>query len=297
MIKFKWLVPVLFLALFFACTSTKNVTDIKDTARVSFDSGNYAEALSQYESIIADYKSQQKTSECPVFSQAGISAFHLDQTDKALEYLKQATYTAYTDENTYATQARIYRNIDNLSLEIEALEDYVKKYPDGAEIMQMKLRLYETYVESENWDLANNLWPDIEPQAKAEINYIESQYSVNEALGNLDKVEQLADQLLDMNDENVTGLEFMAKKYYNIAENRYQAEMEAYEKNKTRKQYAILLEALDEITADFKISLGYFETLYKINPLPAYANYMGNIHARFNDEEKANYYHQLGSEK
>jgi hypothetical protein len=89
----------------------------------------------------------------------------------------------------------------------------------------------------------------------------------------------------------------MAKKYYNIAENRYQAEMKAYENNKTRKQYALLLEALDEITEEFKISLGYFETLYRLNPRPVYANYMGNIYVRFNDQEKADYYLNLAKEK
>jgi tetratricopeptide (TPR) repeat protein len=221
----------------------------------------------------------------------------LDQTEKALDYLKKATYTPFADADTYAAMARIYRNIDNLSLEIEALEAYVKKYPDGAEILQMKMRLFQTYVESENWQLAFDLWPEIEPQAKMEINYLEDYYKVNEALENEALAEQLAGQLLDMNDENVTGLEFMAKKYYNIAENRYQEEMIAYEKNKTRKQYAILLENLDEVKKDFQTALGYFETLYLINPRPVYANYMANIYVRFNDEENAEYYKRLGGQK
>jgi hypothetical protein len=283
--------------LLFSCSSGKQLSQLQESAQTSYDSGNYADALPQFENIIANYKSEGKTAECPVYTQAGIAALNLDQTNKALEYLKQATYTTFADENTYSALAGIYRNIDNLSLEIEALEDYVEKFADGPEVMQMKVRLYETYVESENWDLAIGLWPEIEPRVKVEIKHIENHYKVNEALGNLDKVEDLADQLLEMNDENVTGLEFKAKKYYNIAENRYQAEMEAYEKNKTRKQYAKLLEALDLITEDFKISLGYFETLYRINPLPAYANYMGNIYTRFNDQEKADYYHQLGGKK
>lgn len=297
MTKFKWLSHILLITLFFGCSLGKQLVQLQETAQSNFDSGNYTEALSQFENIITNYESQDKSMECPVYSQAGISALNLDQINKALDYLKKATYTPFADENTYAAMAGAYRNIDNLSLEIEALEDYVKKHPDGTDEMQMKIRLFETYVESENWDLAYGLWSEIEPQVKVEIKHVENYYKVNEALGNLDKVESLADQLFDMNDENVTGLEFMAKKYYNIAENRYKAEMEAYEKNKTRKQYAKLLTALDEITEDFKISLGYFETLYKLNPLPTYANYMGNIYIRFNDQEKADYYHNLGQEK
>jgi tetratricopeptide (TPR) repeat protein len=297
MTKSRWLFFVLPLAIFFSCTTGKQLTDVKDTAQSNFNAGNYAEALSGYESIIANYESQKKSAECPVYSQAGISAMNLDQTGKALDYLKKATYTPFADENTYAAMAGLYRNIDNLSLEIETLEEYLQKYPAGAEIDQMKMRLFKTYVESENWQQAFDLWPDIEPQVKMGINYLEDYYQVNKALENEEMVEELAGQLLDMNDENIMGLEFMARKYYNIAENHYQVEMEAYEKNKTRKQYARLIKALDEVTREFQTALGYFETLYKINPLPVYANYMGNIYIRFNDQEKADYYHELGSEK
>ena len=297
MTKFKWLAHIFIIVLFIGCTSTKQVKETGYAAKTNFELGNYADALSEYETIIADYVELKKTDECPVYSHAGISALNLDQTQKGLQYLKQATYTPFADENTYAAMARTYRNIDNLSLEIEALEAYVEKFPAGAEIDQMKNRLFETYVESENWDLAYDLWPEIEAQVKMEIKYIEDYYHVNNALDNAELVEQLAGQLLDMNDENLAGLEFMAKKYYNIAENRYQEEMAKYEENKTRTQYAKLLEALDETTADFKISLGYFESLYSFNPRSTYANYMGNIYARFNDQEKADFYHNLSKEK
>jgi tetratricopeptide (TPR) repeat protein len=297
MAKLKWIVPIFIITFFLGCTSSKQITETKDTALTNFEIGNYAEALAEYEVIIADYKEQGKTAECPVYSQAGISALEVDKIDEGLRYLEMATYTPFADENTYSAMARTYRNIDNLSLEIEALEAYVEKFPNGAEIDQMTIRLFQTYVESENWDLAYDLWPEIEARVQMEINYIEDYYLVNEALGNEEKVEQLAGQLLDMNDENVIGLEFMAKKYYNIAENRYQVEMEAYENNKTRKQYAKLLKALDESTGEFKISLGYFETLYQLNPRPVYANYMGNIYVRFNDQEKADYYLKLSKEK
>ncbi len=83
----------------------------------------------------------------------------------------------------------------------------------------MKIWLFETYVESENWQQAFDLWPEIEPQVRMEINYIEDYYLVHDVLGELDMEEQVAGQLPGMNDENVIGPEFMARKFYNIAEN------------------------------------------------------------------------------
>lgn len=69
----------------------------------------------------------------------------------------------------------------------------------------------------------------------------------------------------------------MAHKYYWKAENRYQAEMKAYNENKTRKQYAELLKAFKIVTNDFKQSLEYYTKLYNLYPKPEYAKYLGNI--------------------
>jgi hypothetical protein len=54
-----------------------------------------------------------------------------------------------------------------------------------------------------------------------------------------------------------------------------------------------LLEQLDVVTANFKKSLTYFEKLWEQNPGEKYAPYMANIHARFNDEQKARYYRKF----
>ncbi|MDO8951444.1 MAG: hypothetical protein Q7U86_02405, partial [Draconibacterium sp.] len=73
-------------------------------------------------------------------------------------------------------------------------------------------------------------------------------------------------------------------------ENRYEREMEKYNKNKTNKQYKILLTELDLATADFKRALPFFEKLWGIEPGEKYAGYFANIYARFGDDTKVNYY-------
>jgi aminoglycoside/choline kinase family phosphotransferase len=88
----------------------------------------------------------------------------------------------------------------------------------------------------------------------------------------------------------------MAKKYFWRAENRYQSEMEAYEKNRTHRQYAQLLRAFEVLNADFHKSLNYFLRLYEKDPKPEYARFIGNIYLRFDDKSKARYYHSRADE-
>jgi hypothetical protein len=81
-----------------------------------------------------------------------------------------------------------------------------------------------------------------------------------------------------------------------MAEDSYQKEMRAYEKNKTTRQYRQLLKALEVINANFKTSRDYFERLYKLNPDPRYATFLGNIYTRFDNKKQANYYYRKAKE-
>ncbi|MFW6352275.1 MAG: hypothetical protein ACOC2E_07790, partial [Bacteroidota bacterium] len=75
-------------------------------------------------------------------------------------------------------------------------------------------------------------------------------------------------------------------------EHRYQKEMKAYEKNRTRKQYKQLLDAFEVLNADFRRSLNYYLKLYEMKPEPRYARFIGNVYLRFDDKKKARYYHE-----
>ena len=96
--------------------------------------------------------------------------------------------------------------------------------------------------------------------------------------------------LLEKNPEHFEALEWNAKKFYWLGENRYQSELAKYEKNKINKQYRILLKELDLATADLKKSLIYLEKLWKIEQGKEYASYFASIYARFGDEKKSKSY-------
>lgn len=274
------------------CSTTTKITDLKASADQAFAAGNYAVALAGYEQVIESYSTEGRTDQCPVYGKAGMAAMETGNTTKALEYLQMDVYTPFADAETYRSLATGYRKIDNLSKEIMALKDYLNKFPDGEHVKDVRKRLFETYVESENWEFARELWPEIDGSENDEA-LMSKWFTVNRALDNQEQVDEIAVQLLKMNPDHIPALEWQAQKAYDKAENHYLQEMEAYEKNKTNKQYKKLLEELKVVTTEFKDAKIRYEKLYHLDPKPEYARYLSNIFARLNDKQKAAYYRNL----
>lgn len=246
--------------------------------------------MSAYEQSIASYENRGKQKECPVYCKAGQAALALGQNDKALGFFEKAKYTASENAETYIGLSSCYRKIDNLSKEMDALQTYLEKYPEGQEKQKVSDRLFAIYTESENWEKAVTLWPSVKAQADSNHRLLEDYLIVNEALHNTKSCDSTANVLLHVDKRNKIALAWKGKKYYHLAENRYQKEMKAYEAHKTRKQYAHLLKAFKKVTADFKLSLNYFKPLYRLDPKPIYARYLANIYKRLDDKAKAQYY-------
>jgi tetratricopeptide (TPR) repeat protein len=285
-----------FISLIFillSCTSGKQLTQVSDEGAMAMKAGDYNKALQAYQQLIADYEKKGKADECPYYGQAGKAAFALGNTDKAIEYLSIGVNRPGADAEMCNELAQCYRKIDNLSKEITTLENCLKKYPGSAYKSAEQKRLFQTYVESENWELAVKLWPEVKAAATNDIKLQEGYLVVNEKLKNDSICNILAPKLLKLDPHNVTGLEWEAKRYYWKAENLYQEEMAAYEKHKTNRQYNHLLKALDVVTTDFKKSLKYFKSLYSINPDKNYAKYLANIYARLDDKKMAEHYLEL----
>jgi tetratricopeptide (TPR) repeat protein len=278
--------------LFFACTSTKTLVNNLHEADHAFTEQNYEIALAKYEVIINTNRTNQVDSDAKIFENAGLSAFYIGNVGKTLEYLDRVRHREDLDPKTYLALAWANRQIDNLSREITALEAYTEKFPEGEDILETRIRLFETYVESRNWDLANQLWPTLDEMVYSNENHLNAWFHVNSGLDKEDLLDEIAEKLLALSPDNEDALFHMAKNYYWMAENRYQKETKAYEQNRTHRQYATLLKGFEILNADFRKSLDYFLKLYEANPKAEYARYLGNIYMRFNDEKKAEYYHR-----
>ncbi|MAE09271.1 MAG: hypothetical protein CL661_10995 [Bacteroidetes bacterium] len=275
------------------CGTGKQLAQQTHIADSYYKAGNYIEALSLYSEIIDQYENNNNLTGCPVYTRAGESALKDNHPKLAINYLKKARNTSYTNASTYFLLAEGYKQIDNLSLEINTLSDYLKLYPDGKDAAIVKKRLFYTYVESENFDKALELWPEIYANNQSDTELLEGYFIANKGLDNTDKCNDIAEKLLGLDKDNITALVWFAKQYYNKAEDRYQIEIKAYDKKKTKKQYNILIKALEIVTVDFKKSLSYFKKIYTLQPTSKNAQYLSHIYGRLSDKKKAAYYKKI----
>ncbi len=153
--------------------------------------------------------------------------------------------------------------------------------------------MFEIYSEINSEDKALQVWEKAGDEFKNDVGNLNQFFRLNRKLENGPLCDSLSLVILEKDAGNVAALEWNAQKYYQLAENRYQLEMEKYNRNKTTKQYRVLLNELDLVTADFKRALPYFEKLWSINPGEKYAGYLANIFARFGDEKKSDYYQRF----
>ena len=277
---------LLVVFIFSSCATSK----LAEEGNAAYQTGDYIAALNAWEQVISDKESRGQTADTSIYFKAGKAAMELGNTAKARTYFEKAEDMQYEDPAMYASLAHIYKGIDNLSLEIEALENYHEKFPNGKVADTINVRLFQTYVESENWQKAVNLWPEIEEKAASDADLLTGYLIVNEQLENDNKCDQLAQQILKLDPDNIEALEWQAYKFYWKAENLYVSQMKAYQKNRTNRQYKKLLKAWDKIWPDFRKARSYFLKLYKLDPKPKYAKYLAGIYTRMKKEQKAAYW-------
>jgi len=259
-----------------------------DMAQLAIDSNNFEQAITEWNLLISDNKTKGIETEGETYAKLGKAYTALEQYEKAEAAFDIARNKNYGDDEMYVLMSKRYRNIDNLSKEIKTLKYYNDHYSQYADSSLMRNRLFVTYIESENWPLAEEIWQQMDEPSKAKEEYLEKYLFLNKKTDQKKKCDKIALQLLQVNSNNIAALEWLAKKYYNRAEDRYQKAMAAYNKNKTNKQYQILLKELNRVTTDFKLSLNYFNPLWEMDK--KYAPYMANIYARFDDKKKSQYY-------
>ncbi|MBE0651362.1 MAG: hypothetical protein IH595_11035 [Bacteroidales bacterium] len=289
--KFLRFALVLTLALTF--TSYSAFAKRKDKGQIAYEQGNYAEALKIWAKEINIYVKRNKAVKCPYYTKAGVAALKLGKSALAQKYLENARYTASENATTYNDLAHIYRKINNLSKEMDALDNYVKKYPNGKDIVANRNRLFMTNIEATNWQEALDLWPKLPDTTRANIEYRSGLLQAYVGLNKAKVADTLAESVLKVQPKNVPALDYLAQKYFWLAENSYIAENKAYAANRTNQQYAHLLQAYKVISRNYELSLAYFKTLFPLERTAKNAVFIGDIYSRMNSPKKAAYYQDL----
>jgi tetratricopeptide (TPR) repeat protein len=277
------------LILLAACSGIRQI-ETTASAEEAFRDKDYRTALALSGEIIGKGEARGRQSTGTLYSIAGISAFELGDYSRSLDYLLKAQQQEQPDEQATLYLARNYRHLDNLSREITCLRAYLDKFPDGSEAAEVRKRLLVTCTESEDFELAGRLWMEMDSLSREEPGTLETWLQLNRIQGNDAVCDSVASRILLRDPESEPALEWFGEAYFWKAENQYQYQMKAYRENRTHKQYAILLEAFRQVSADFRRSRDYFLKLFTLNPDPAYASYLANIFTRLEDEEKASYY-------
>lgn len=273
-----------------ACSPMRQVAELSQQAEQAYVSGNFEEAFGLYEQLIDVHRAQNQDIDGLVYQRAGVSAHAAGHTQKAIEYLEFARHTDAANEKTFYILAQGYREIDNLSREISNLERYAEHFPEGEDIAKVQERLFETLVESMNWQQAYDLWPVLGNEAYSNEELMTDYLRVSRVLNESGTAGDIAEMLLELNPDNTEALDYLGRKHFNAAVSLYNREMRAYEQNRTNRQYAQLLEAFEIINTNFRIALNYFLRLYEQDPRPEYASYLANIYERFEDDERARYF-------
>ncbi len=280
------------LLFFVGCSAPKVTTSYRSIAEQAVAAGNYEAATENWKL----YFDQQMLDNEPIapelFAEAGQMAFKANKPELALNWLKQAQASNYDNAEMYVALAELYKQENNLSKELESLEFFRASYPT-ADQKQVTNRLFEIYTEINAREKAVELWNAMSPESQQEERYLEEYFSLQKQLKNEEVADSVASALLNVNPNHTKALEWLGAKYYNQAEDRYQKEMKAYEKNHTRVQHIKLTQALKEVTADFRKSAEYFKTLWEQEQDSKYATYLVNIYNRFDDKKTSDYYRKF----
>jgi tetratricopeptide (TPR) repeat protein len=288
--KLLFFAGMVIIVIFSNCSGPKLATtpavSNKAVAEQWMADGDYAKATNAWKLYFDQTPMEQITGN--EFAQAAQSALKSGDQSQSVSWYDQARYKNFADETMYLSLAKIFKSQKNISKELSALEYYKDHFT--TDLNKINSRLFELYFEIKMYDKALDAWGNMNENSKSEIAHLKQYFKINQALENNAKSDSLANVILEKDPANVDALEWNGNKYYWLGENRYQREMEKYNKNKTNRQYKILLGELDLATADFKKALPYFEKLWKIEPGEKYASYFANIYARFGDESKVGYY-------
>jgi len=280
------------LLLIAGCKTPVNLEAFRTNAETATEAGDYVLATEAWKMYFEQF-TEENEPEASVYANAAQTAWQAGNADQALEWYEKAQQKGYDNPSLYLSLAEIYRSQGNTPNELLALESFRNKSPN--ENGDVNTRLFSIYYDTNQQEKALEVWNVMPDTEKRTAEGLERFYDLNRRMGNDEVVDSVSVELLKVVPDHVDALEWQAQKNYEIGEARYQREMKQYQARPTSGNYQVLLRGLKAASASFRVALQYFEKLWEVNPenRDQYAVYMNNIHIRFNDKEKANYYQKF----
>jgi hypothetical protein len=282
----------LLISFFWQCSVPKTAIVIvseKDNALNSSAIGEYQQAVQSWQAYFNLLNQRQQTAETDDYIRAASDAYKADNIQQTFEWYELARMDGYEGVEMHLFFMSYFRQHNNLSRELTSLHFLTENHPGIAEENMVSPRLFDIYMEIDR-ERALDQWYKLDTSVRTQEKYLNSFFTLNKSIENNLRSDSIAIELLKINPQHIPALEWLAEKYYFIAEEHYQREMTKYNNNKTMVQYQFLLNALKVIGQEFVKSRDYFDRLWALDKKPRYASFLANIHARLDNRQKAEYY-------
>ncbi len=276
-----------------SCKQSQKLTQTSQKADLLYFQKDYQGAFDSYSSIIESYVAKKQQVPGDLYSSAGKCLYYMESRPQAMEYFNRAEQLGFQDEMMLSLRVKYYGDIDNLSKEVEALEQYSALYPDGSDIAYVNKRLYLRYVEMKEFRKAYLRYPKLQANSRDSLPVLESYHQVCKKLGKADEADKIAEKLYSIDNNNAIGLEHVAYQAYKTTEDEYQAAVKAYEAQKTNAAYTVMVKKTQPLAARYKTARDLYLKLYGITKKPADAAILARIYQRLKDKQKADYYAKL----
>ncbi len=224
------------------------------------------------------------------YTKAAMKSFSEKNYVLSIIWYEEAKSGNYSDAGMYSTIAAIYRILGDQAEEMKAMNYYLKKYPEGSETGSFKERFFNIFTAGKNYDRINESWAALADSSRKKESLLNTYFISQKEKNDKESCDSLAKKILLVNPKHVSALEWLGEKYYWLGENGYKQSMKKYEQNKTSLQHLMLTQEFENVSTDFKKALSYFDVLWEISHNARYASFMANIHARFKNDQKTEYY-------
>ena len=284
---------IIIALLLVSCGAGKKLVQEQQTANRYFYEKQYDSAAAAYEEIIAKYEAKHISAPVEVYASAGKSLYYSGREKDGIDLLYKAEVMGYDDELGLIMKIKYYGKIDNHSKELNNLEKYQQMYRNGDEIQYVSIRLLKRYMQMKEYQKAQKAYEQIKEPESAEIELMELYHTALTQNGAKEKANMVAQKLFNADPTNFIGLNYMARKTFDHAENAYVAAIKEYEAKKTNAAYRTMVQKTKPLLEEFKTAKGLYIKLYNLYKRPIDAEILSRIFTRLNDKKNAAAYAKL----
>ena len=282
----KQILIILSIFVLAACNPAVKLTTMQSEADAAFNQADYEKAYTLYSEYIKLSQSGNVEVSKDLLARKAQACAHIDKTDEALAIYDQLLKD---DANIgfIAEYAQLLQREGRIDQELGLWNAYSGKITN-TDLLKLKAeRLVFINAANENNAAVVTAYASkgaVTLSKEAQLTYIKAL----EATDKGNTAIKVCNELLGEQPDYEAALEWKAKYFYNKAEDRYQYEMDKYNKDKNATTYAYLRRDLKKVSADFRTARDTFIQLRKINPAnQSYIKYLKNTYLRLEQKDEA----------